>query len=156
MFSCNPIVVRFGLPGDEVSLTPLVHLLHRRYGLPSVVLGCGSWMKRLPAGHPDVQAVLPVAHPGWPYWLDPTQRAAAQILRERLQGAVYVCDDDASGRTYRFLRRAGIHLDQCRFANPDCPPRKAEHWADRWHRFAQMTPPAFAASAWRANDHSDP
>lgn len=144
MFSCVPIVVRFGGLDDMVLLTPMLRLLHRRYGQPCHVVGTGSWLEPLLAGHPDVQAVQAVANPERPYWLDPTQRDAARRLRARLQGAVYVCDDFATDRACRILRRGGVRESQCRFATPDCIPREGEHWIERWQRFAAMTPPAFA------------
>jgi heptosyltransferase-2/heptosyltransferase-3 len=150
MFSCAPIVVRFGMLDDTVLLTPLLRLLHGRYGQPCRVIGSGNWLEPLLDGHPDVQAVLTVANPGRPYWLDATQRKVARDLRTGLQGAVYVCDDLATGRACRLLRHAGVLKDQCRFANPDCLPREGEHWIDRWHRFAEMTPPAFALPAFHA------
>jgi heptosyltransferase-2/heptosyltransferase-3 len=135
---------------DMVLLTPLLRLLHKRYGQPCRVLGSGSWLQPLLAGHPDVQSVLTVSNPGRPYWLDATQRDAARSLRTQLQGPVYVCDDHATDRVCRLLRRGGVLKDLCRFANPDCLPRDGEHWIDRWHRFAEMTPPAFALPPFHA------
>ena len=70
MFSCAPLVVRFGMPDDMVLLTPLLRLLHRRYGQPCRVIGSGNWLEPLLDGHPDVQAVLTVANPGRPYARD--------------------------------------------------------------------------------------
>jgi len=153
MFSCVPLVVRFGMLDDMVLLTPLLRLLHGRYGQPCHVIGSGSWPQPLLAGHPDVQAVLTVSHLERPYWLDATQRNVARRLGTRLQGAVYVCDDLATDRVCRLLRRGGVLKDQCRFANPDCVPRDGEHWIDRWHRFAETTPPAFALPTFRTDTH---
>jgi heptosyltransferase-2/heptosyltransferase-3 len=150
MFSYDPLVVRFGGLGDMVLLTPLLRLLHRRYGQPCRVMGSGRWLEPLLDGHPDVQAVLTVSNPARPYWLDATQREAAQCLRMRSPGAVYVCDDTAGAGARRLLRHAGVLEDQCRFADLDCPRRDGEHWIDRWRRFAEMTPPAFAPSRFGA------
>jgi heptosyltransferase-2/heptosyltransferase-3 len=152
MFSCVPVVVRFGALDDMVLLTPLLHLLHLRYGQPCHVIGTGRWLEPLLAGHPDVRTVLNVSNPGHPYWLDGTQRAVARRLGTRLQGAAYVCDDLATDRARRLLRRGGVLEDQSRFATPDCPPRAGEHWNDRWQRFSAMTPPAFALPVF----HADP
>lgn len=151
MFSCVPLVVRFGALDDMVLLTPLLRLLHRRYGRPCRVMGSGSWLEPLLASHPDVQQVLTVSNLERPYWLDATQRRGARYLRMHLQGAVYVCDDLAMNKVLRLLQRAGVLEDLCRFANPDCPLRDGEHWIDRWHRFAEMTPPAFALPCFRAD-----
>lgn len=153
MFSCVPIVVRFGMLDDMVLLTPLLRLLHGRYGRPCQVIGSGSWLEPLLAGHPDVQTVLTVANPERPYWLDATQRNVARRLGQRLQGAVYVCEDVATNRVCRLLRHAGVPRELCRFVTPDCPPHEGEHWIDRWHRFAEMTPPAFALPAFHADVH---
>ncbi|HET7558150.1 MAG TPA: glycosyltransferase family 9 protein [Rhodanobacteraceae bacterium] len=157
MFSYAPLVVRFGGLEDMVLLTPLLRLLHRRYGQSCGVVGSGSWLEPLLDGHPDVQGVLTVSNPERPYWLDATQREAARSLRMQSPGAVYVCDDTTTGAR-RLLRHAGVLEDQCRFANPDCPRRDGEHWIDRWRRFAEMTPPAFAPSGFRAGTRgrSDP
>ena len=151
MFSCAPLVVRFGMLDDMVLLTPLLRLLHRRYGQACRVIGSGSWLEPLLAGHPDVQAVLTIAGIERPYWLDATQRNVARRLGAKLQGPVYVCDDLATDGICRLLRRAGVLKDQCRFANPDCLPRDGEHWIDRWHRFAETTPPAFALPAFHVS-----
>ena len=53
MFSCAPLVVRFGMLDDMVLLTPLLRLLHRRYGQPCRVIGSGRWLEPLLAGHPE-------------------------------------------------------------------------------------------------------
>ncbi|MGH6717671.1 MAG: hypothetical protein ACREDC_15905 [Bradyrhizobium sp.] len=150
MFTCSPLVIRFGTLGDTASLTTLLHLLHLRYGKPCRLLGSGSWLEPLLAGHPDVQAIFRIENPGRPYWLDPAQRRLVRQLRTRLQGAVYVCDDDRLDKIRGLLRRAGVLQDQCRFANPDCLLQEGERWIDRWQRFAAMTPPAFAAVPYRA------
>jgi heptosyltransferase-2/heptosyltransferase-3 len=151
MFSCVPLVVRFGLLDDMVLLTPLLRLLHRRYGQPCRVIGSGSWLEPLLAGHPDVQAVLTVSNPERPYWLDATQRDVARCLKARLQGTAYVCEELAVDKTRHLLRHSGVLGDQCRFANPDCLPRDGEHWIERWHRCADMTPPAFALPPFHAD-----
>ena len=145
MFTCSPIVTHFGTLRETVLLTPLLRLLHLRYGQRCQVIGSGSWLQPLLAGHPDVQALFPIAGLARPYWLDPGQRGLTRSLRAHLQGVAYVCDDDRRGRARRLLRRGGVHADQCRFADPDCPAQEGEHRIDRWQRFAAMTPPAFAA-----------
>lgn len=150
MFSCAPLVVCFGTLDDMVLLTPLLRLLHKRYGQPCRVIGSGNWLQPLLTDHPDVQAVLTISNPGRPYWLDATQRDVARSLRAQLQGAVYVCDDHATDRVCRLLRRGGVLKDLCRFANPDCLPRDGEHRIERWRRFAEMTPPAFALPPFHA------
>jgi heptosyltransferase-2/heptosyltransferase-3 len=141
-----PLVIRFGAFGDMVLLTPLLRLLHRRYGQRCRVLGSGSWLEPLFAGHPDVGATLELASRKRPYWLDPGQRRLVALLRAQPPGPVYVCDDWAIDKIRWLLRRARVPVDHCAFANPDCMLRGGEHWIDRWQRFGAMTPAAFAGA----------
>lgn len=57
------------------------------------------------------------------------------------------------GQPCQVIGSDGVFGYHCRFATPDCVPREDEHWIDRWHRFAAMTPPAFALPAFRTNMH---
>ena len=82
----TPIVVRCGALGDLILLTPLLHLLHRRYGRPCLLIGAGGWMQPLFAGHPDVAATLPISFRRCPYTLDPSQWRVVSALRIRLGG----------------------------------------------------------------------
>lgn len=149
MFSYDPLVVRFGTLEDMVLLTPLLRLLHRRWRRPCRVMGSGRWLEPLLNGRHDVQAVLTVSNIHRPYWFDGTQQRAVQHLRMHPPAAVYVCDDPTSAGVRRLLARAGVLEDQCRFADADCPLRDGEHWINRWHRFAEMAPPAFVSSRLR-------
>lgn len=144
--SSPPLVIRFGALGDMVLLTPLLRLLHHRYGQPCIVLGSGSWLGPLFDAHPDVQATLALASRKRPYWLDATQRKLVALLRARPPGPVYVCDDYSIDKIRWLLRRAQVPEDHCVFANPDCLLRNGDHWIDRWHRFGAMTPPDFATT----------
>jgi heptosyltransferase-2/heptosyltransferase-3 len=129
-----------------VLLTPLLYLLHRRYGRPCTVLGSGPWLRPLLAGHPDVERVLCVAGRKRPYCLDPTQRRLVAQLRSHPLGPVYVCDDYAVDKLRWLLQRAGVPDAACVFANPDCLFQPGEHWVSRWHRFGASTPRAFAGT----------
>ena len=139
-----PLVIRFGAFGDMVLLTPLLRMLHRRYGQACRVLGSGRWLEPLYAGHPDVRATLKVSSRKRPYWLDATQRHLVALLRAQPPGPVYVCDDYSIDKIRWQLRRARVPDDHCVVAQPDCLLRGGEHWIDRWHRFGAMTPAAFA------------
>lgn len=139
-----PFVIRFGAFGDMVLLTPLLRMLHRRYGQACRVLGSGGWLDPLFAGHPDVRATLKLSSRKRPYWLDATQRHLVALLRAQPPGPVYVCDDYSIDKIRWLLRRARVPDDHCVFANPDCLLRENEHWIDRWHRFGAMTPSAYA------------
>ncbi|MGN6789821.1 MAG: glycosyltransferase family 9 protein [Rhodanobacteraceae bacterium] len=139
-----PLVIRFGALGDMVLLTPLLRLLHRRYGQACRVLGSGGWLEPLFAGHPDVGGTLKLASRKRPYWLDASQRNLVALLRAQPPGPVYVCDDWSIDKIRWLLQRARVPDDHCVFANPDCMLRDGEHWIDRWQRFGAMTPAAFA------------
>lgn len=141
-----PLVVRFGAFGDVVLLTPLLSLLHRRYGQPCRVLGSGAWLPPLLAGNPDVQQVLTVRSRRRPYWLDRSQQRLVKTLRAHPPGPVYICDDHARDKVHWLLDRAGIAPERCVYANPGCLLRDEEHWVDRWLRFGAMTPQAFASA----------
>jgi len=141
-----PLVIRFGAFGDMVLLTPLLHMLHHRYGPACQVLGSGDWLAPLFDGHPDVGAILKLSSRKRPYWLDASQRHLVSMLRAQPPGPVYVCDDYSIDKIRWLLQRARIPADHCVFANPDCLLREREHWIDRWHRFGAMTPAAFASA----------
>lgn len=154
--SAAPLVIRFGAFGDMVLLTPLLRMLHARYGQPCRVLGSGGWLEPLFAGHPDVAATLALASRKRPYSLDASQRRLVAAWRAQPPGPVYVCDDYSVAKIRWLLARAGVPADHCAFANPDCMLRPGEHWIDRWLRFGAMTPRAFAATpAARASDLLD-
>lgn len=141
-----PLVIRFGAFGDMVLLTPLLRMLHRRYGQACRVLGSGRWLEPLYAGHPDVRATLKLSSRKRPYWLDATQRHLVALLRAQPPGPVYVCDDYSIDKIRWLLRRACVPDDHCVFAQSDCLLLGGEHWIDRWHRFGAMTPTAFASA----------
>jgi heptosyltransferase-2/heptosyltransferase-3 len=141
-----PLVIRFGAFGDMVLLTPLLRLLHHRYGHACRVLGSGGWLQPLFAGHPDVCATLKLSSRKRPYWLDATQRHLVASLRTQPPGPVYVCDDRSIDKIRWLLARARVPGDHCVFANPGCMLREGEHWVERWHRFGAMTPAAFASA----------
>ena len=52
-----PLVIRFGAFGDMVLLTPLLRMLHRRYGQACRVLGSGRWLEPLYAGPAPITMV---------------------------------------------------------------------------------------------------
>ncbi len=142
-----PLVIRFGAFGDMVLLTPLLDLLHRRYGQPCTVLGSGAWLAPLFAGHPDVGGIRQLASRKRPYLFDRSQQRLVAAWRAAPPGPVYVCDDYSVDKLRWLLRRARVADEHCVFANPDCMLREGEHWIDRWLRFGAMTPPAYAGRA---------
>jgi len=149
----SPIVVRFGALGDLILLTPLLHLLHRRYGKPCQLIGSGGWMQPLFARHPDVDTTRLVRSRRRPYLLDSSQWQLVAALRENPQSPVYVCDDHALDKVRWLLRRGGVSEQRCLFAS-EHRDQQGAHWNDRWMHLGQLTPPAFNASEypWQAED----
>ena len=149
----SPIVVRFGALGDLILLTPLLHLLHRRYGKPCQLIGSGGWMQPLFARHPDVDSTWLVHSRRRPYLLDSSQWRMVSALRENPQSPVYVCDDHALAKVRWLLRRGGVSGQRCVLAS-EHRDQQGEHWNDRWMHFGQLTPAAFNASEypWQPED----
>src|SRR5262249_19153465 len=71
----------------------------------------------------------------------PKQRALARWLRARGPGPTWFCDPGDVGRD--LLRRGGIP-DSYVVEDAALLKIPGEHFVDRWIRFAQTTPPAFA------------
>lgn len=149
----SPLVVRFGAFGDLVVLTPLLRLLHHRYGRPCTLLTSGAWAEPLLGTHPDVERILHVRSRRRPYVLDPQQWRLTRDLRRLERAPVYVCDERAVAKVRWLLARAGIEPEQCLYIGEQ-PSASAEHWVDRMLQFGRLTPPAFAAAdfAWREED----
>ncbi len=149
----TPVVVRFGAFGDLVLLTPLLHLLHRRYGRPCSVVTSGDWAQPLLGDHPDVERLLQVRSRRRPYLLDPQQWRLTRALRRLPDGPVYVCDEMALGKVRALLARGGETAQRCVYAS-DLAMGRDEHWVDRWLRFGLLTPAAFDAAefGWRDED----
>lgn len=139
-----PLVVRFGRLGDTVLLQPLLHRLHRRYGLPCTLLARGAWPAPLYAGHPDVARVIQLRAAHRPLMLSPERWRAVLALRQLRETPVYVCEPEprALQQARRLLGLAGVAPDHCVFlADEDMSPDA--HWVDHLLRFADCTPPAF-------------
>ena len=149
----SPIVVRFGAFGDLVILTPLLHLLHRRYGQPCTLVTSGAWAEPLLGAHPDVKRILRVGSRRRPYALDPQQWRLTRALRELKDAATYVCDEFAVDKVRWLLARGGIEPERCLYLG-EHPCSVEEHWVDRMLRFGCLTPPAFTANdfQWRDDD----
>lgn len=149
----SPVVVRFGAFGDLVLLTPLLHLLHRRYGRPCTVVTSGAWAQPLLHGHPDVESILQLRSRRRPYLLDPQQWRLTRALRQLPDGPVYVCDEIALDKVRALLARGGMSAHRCVYVS-DLAMGRDQHWVDRWLRFGCLTPTQFDATAfgWRDED----
>ncbi|MHB1284090.1 MAG: glycosyltransferase family 9 protein, partial [Metallibacterium scheffleri] len=142
----RPLVVRCGALGDMVLLTPLLALLHQRYGLAADVLGAGAWTAPLYAGHPDVHRVLLLGSRKRPYWTDPRQWRAVAQLRSGGRRPVYVCDELATAPLARLLVRAGFDDGDLLWigAHPECA---RTHWVERWLAFGALDAPRWPGAA---------
>ena len=136
----RPLVVRFGALGDMVLLTPLLALLHRRYGLAPDVLSAGAWTPPLYAGHPDVRRVLLLGSRKRPYWSDPRQWRAVAQLRAAGSRPVYVCDELATAPVARLLARAGFESADLLWVGEHGECART-HWVDRWLAFGALDAP---------------
>ena len=152
-----PVVVRFGRLGDLVLQTPLLHLLHARFGEPCRLVTAGVWAEPLLSGHPDVASIWPLRRRHAPLPLSPERWRLAAALR-RCVGPIYVSENSPRqlAKIGRLFRLAGIARDQCVFLEDlSSPP---EHWVDRLLQLGRMTPRRFlpqvdsaaVAHIWRA------
>ena len=142
-----PLLVRFGPIGDMVLQTPLLHLLHGRYGQPSRLLTAGPASAALFMGNPDVEEIWSLRKRHAPFLLSPERWRLAFWLRKH-RGPIYVSED--SRRQLRNLRRmfaiAGVPSDRCLFID-QFPALGDEHTVDQLLRFGQATPAAFQPGA---------
>ncbi|GAA0708031.1 glycosyltransferase family 9 protein [Dokdonella soli] len=141
------MVVRFGRLGDTVLLQPLLHHLHRRYGLPCTLLARGTWPVPLYAGHADVARVIQLRDGHRPLALSPERWRAIVSLRRLRDAPVYVCEPEPRAllKIRRMLALAGIRRENCVFLS-EMETREGEHWVDRLLRFGARTPDAFRDS----------
>jgi heptosyltransferase-3 len=133
--------MRCGAFGDMVLLTALLRQLHLRSGQPADVISSGPWTVPLLEGQPGVGEIFIIRSRKTPFWLSPRQRALVKWLRARAAGPTWFCDPGVVGRD--LLRRGNIP-DSHVCEDSALPWVPGEHFVDRWIRFAQMTPPAFA------------
>lgn len=150
MGTLAPLVIRCGAVGDQVLLTPLLHLLRRRYGQPCRLIGSGAWMAPLLAGNPDVQQLLTLRSRRAPYLFDASQRRLVAALRTMPPCPVYVCDHHMMEKLRWLLTRAGIPAERCVYV-ADFQTDTQIHWVDLWLQFGETTPAAFNGSAAPSN-----
>jgi len=140
MVTARPLVMRCGAFGDMVLLTALLRQLQLRFDAPADLIASGAWTVPLLQGQPGVGEIFVLGSRRSPYWASPSQQRLVRWLRAREAGPTWFCDADA-GRD--LLRRGGIPDD---FVCEDqaLPRLPGEHFVDRWIRFANQNPPAFA------------
>jgi heptosyltransferase-2/heptosyltransferase-3 len=140
MSSQRPLVMRCGAFGDMVLLTALLRQLHSRLGTPADVIASGSWSVPLLQGQPGVGEIFTLRSRKSPYWASRSQQLLVRWLRSRSPGPTWFCD---SGAGRELLRRGGV-ADDFVCEDQGLPRIPGEHFVDRWIRFAETTPPAFA------------
>lgn len=138
----RPLVMRCGAFGDMVLLTALLRQLHLRLGMPVDLIASGSWSVPLLQGQPGVGEIFILRSRKSPYWASRRQQRLVRWLRARGAGPTWFCD---SGPGRELLRRGGIP-DECICESQAFPREPGEHVVDRWIRFANATPPAFATT----------
>jgi heptosyltransferase-2/heptosyltransferase-3 len=148
----RPTVFYFCRLGDMVMLTPLLNLLHRRYGLPCQVIGTGSWTAAVYEGHPDVAAVWSF-HRHWPFPLKFSWSAVRRALRASAPGPIHICESHYRQlpRIRRMLWLAGVDPGRCVFL-ADEPVSGPEHLVDRLLRQGTRTPPAIRTADYPVPD----
>jgi len=141
----RPVVFFFCRLGDMVMLTALLEELHRRYQLPSHVVGAGSWNSAVFAAHPHVAQVWSFGR-HVPFVLNRSWREVRRALREAAPGPIYVCEEHYRQlpRIRRMLALAGVDRQRCLFIAPTCA--EPQHLLDRLAQLASRTPAALRAS----------
>ncbi|WP_411833861.1 glycosyltransferase family 9 protein [Pseudoxanthomonas mexicana] len=137
----RPLVVRCGAFGDVVMITPLIRLLHARYGQPVDVVGSGGWTPPLLEHEPALGHLQMIRSRNTPYLLCPSQWALVRWLRARGRGPVYLCDTDAA--IEGLLARAGLpEADIVRRlpADDHDADGRTRLWPDRWMHMGMRDP----------------
>ena len=115
-----PVLVRFGRLGDLVLQTPLLHLLHSRWGEPCHVVTAGAWAGPLLAGNADVGALSQLRRRHAPFLLSPERWRLVAALR-RCSGPIYVTENSERqlAKLRRLFKLAGIPRERCLYHAPD-------------------------------------
>ena len=136
----RPLVMRCGAFGDMVLLTALLRQLHARFGTPADLIASGPWTVPLLEGQPGVGEIFILRSRKSPYWASRSQQRLVRWLKSRGAGPTWFCDSGAG----RELLRRGAVPDDFVYEDQALPRLPGEHFVDRWIRFANETPPAFA------------
>jgi ADP-heptose:LPS heptosyltransferase len=143
----SPIVIRLGSLGDMINLSSLLRFLHRRYGMPCVVIGAGPWNEPVYRGNPDVARVWSLDR-YVPFLLQASGWRLMAALRRSNPAPIYICDDDKRlPRVQRLLRLSGVDRGRCVFIS-SATPRADEHHVDSLMRFGERTPAALRAERY--------
>lgn len=149
MAALRPIVIRFGRVGDMVMLSPLLNLLHRRFGMPCWLIGSGEWSEQLYQGHDDVAGVWSVAGRHTPLLLGPSWWRVIWTLRHSGDSPIYIAEANTSPQLNRIkgaLRLAGVAPERCVFLPEEDMRNGGEHRVDNLVQFGTHTPAALKAA----------
>ncbi len=150
--SAPPLVIRCGAMGDVVLLTPLLRLLHARYGEKIDVVGAGNWTPPLLEREPAVAHLQMITSRNTPYWLCPSQWALVHWLKKRGRGPVYCCDNNPA--MLALVARAEIPVEDIvsRPSTDDVATAGLQLWPDRWLQMGMRDP----ARSYPTRDVPDP
>ena len=145
--STMPVVIRFGRLGDMVLQTPLLHLLHMRYGQPCRLVTSGYWTSELLRHCEDVDGIWQLRHRHRPFLLSPERWRLVHALR-RCTGPIYVSEDATRQlpKIRRLLGFAQIPSERCLFLADELSP--PTHWVDRLLHFGSKTPAAYKSELY--------
>jgi heptosyltransferase-2/heptosyltransferase-3 len=133
-------VLYFARLGDMVMLSALLEFLHRRFHLPSLVIGAGAWNADMYLESPDVENTWWFGR-HFPFPLTLAWPNVARALRASHPGPVYICEHHYRQlpRIKRILSFAGVDPGRCVFINET--PGTVHHSVDRLIRLGERTPP---------------
>jgi len=132
-----------------VLLSPLLHLLRRRYRMPCWLFGAGPWSTLLYRGHHDIAQIWSLAGRHTPLLLGPTWWRVLWALRHSEKSPIYICETAASQQLNRIkglLTLAGVEPERCVFLPEEEVAGGSEHRVDALLRFGKQTPFALQAA----------
>jgi heptosyltransferase-2/heptosyltransferase-3 len=123
--------------------TPLLHLLHHRYGHPCRLLTSGPWSTALFAHNPDVDEIWQLRARHAPLLLSPQRWRLVAALREH-RGPIYVSEDSDRqlSKIRRLFRLGKVDPKRCVYLTDHVI--EDQHWVERLLRFGAMTPSALS------------
>ena len=146
----SPVVIRYGRVGDMVMQEPLLRSLHRRYGLPCILVTTGAWSPAIFRASPHVATTTVLRGRHRPFVLSPDRWKLVAMLRHH-EGPIYVSEDIERqlDRIRRLLRYAGVPPERCVFLEDI--RSTDEHVVDRLLCLAACTP-----AAWSPTNYPQP
>lgn len=123
--------------------TPLLHLLHVRFGQPCRLVTSGPWTRQLLRGCADVSNIWELKRRHRPFLLSPERWRLAAALK-KCTGPIYVSEDATRQlpKIRRLLRIARVAKERCAFLTDAV--EAPTHWVDRLLHFGATTPAAYA------------